>query len=573
MKKASENLRRKKIISITGGIIAVVFYAISCIMVARNNASASAAAAADSLSSNTQTITIAHWQLEDGFRESINYAIEEFEKYKASKGEKVKVVQSTVPARGYSQWFITQLISGNPADIVELNGTTDVQSRYFIPLSNEISKPNPFNKGTFAENSPWKDTYIDGMDSSINEILSEYYGVGVFRHVTRMYVNVDLIKAATGSEKLPETFDQWLTCCRQLEEYGKKLKRPIIPIGVRGIDKATVSSLYSRYFSQFNCDYNDKYAIFCDSLMTTQEKIISLAKDQFDMKRMLIPVRMTQEIGKYFSDGFTTTDESQTKFLFFTGNVGFFIDGTWAAWTMVNNTPFKVAIATVPHVSSDSKYYDAFVGRSYESSVGVSGRFGITRASKNRELALEFLQFLTSWKMNQKTMMEFCRWPSVVIKSEYKGVLKNMAPEQGDSRRSIGPPFFFSGKSRISMLESLEKIIVSQTPEPEKVFLENFRKNIPVMRSEIQNLKNDQERQFFDIEGNRNIINASLMRSDLSPEMQLNAQFRMAMTLENVVGRYKNYRVTDKALSATYEIDKQLDKYTGKNIGEAIYGN
>ena len=31
--------------------------------------------------------------------------------------------------------------------------------------------------------------------------------------------------------------------------------------------------------------------------------------------------------------------------------------------------------------------------------------------------------------------------------------------------------------------------------------------------------------------------------------------------------------LTDKAKSSTDKILKQLDKYTGKNIGEAIYGN
>ena len=123
------------------------------------------------------------------------------------------------------------------------------------------------------------------------------------------------------------------------------------------------------------------------------------------------------------------------------------------------------------------------------------------------------------------------------------------------------------------MLECLEKIIVEQSPEPEKEYLEAFRKNLPLIKSEMQNLKDNQERQFFDIEGNRNIVNASLMRSDIPTEIYLNAQFRMAMTLENVVRRHQTYRLTDKAKSSVDQIDKQLDKYTGKNIGEAIYGN
>lgn len=123
------------------------------------------------------------------------------------------------------------------------------------------------------------------------------------------------------------------------------------------------------------------------------------------------------------------------------------------------------------------------------------------------------------------------------------------------------------------MLETLEKIIITQSQEPEKDFLENFRKNIPVMRTEIKALSDSHERQFFDIEGSRNIINAELLNDNTPTEKHLNARFRMAMTLENVVNRHRLYRVTKKSFSALEDVEKDLDNYTGKNIGNAIYGN
>ena len=149
--KNTDNSSKKKIISALGGILALVFYAVSCIVVMRNNAAAELENT--DISGDLKVITIAHWQLEDGFREGINYAIKEFEKLKAAQGQKVKVIQNAIPSRGFSQWYITQLISGNPADIIELTMSPEIQSRYFLPLSTYISHPNPFNKGTPCEKS------------------------------------------------------------------------------------------------------------------------------------------------------------------------------------------------------------------------------------------------------------------------------------------------------------------------------------------------------------------------------------------------------------------------------------
>ena len=203
------------------------------------------------IDSEVKTITFAHWQLEDGFREGYSEAIKEFEKIKAAQGQKVKVIQTTVPVRGYQQWFLTQLISGNPADLMELYCSSEVRNQYFTPLSQYISRPNPFNKGTEFENIPWKDTYIDGMDSALDSAYAEYFGVGTYFHVYRLFVNLELLEKATGSRNLPETLDQWLKTCAQMKEYGKRINTPIIPIGVRGFDKETIRYLFQYYYDQF----------------------------------------------------------------------------------------------------------------------------------------------------------------------------------------------------------------------------------------------------------------------------------------------------------------------------------
>ena len=563
MKKNSDNPRRKKIISAAGGILALVFYVISCIFVARNNANAGTKN--ENLSGSVKTITIAHWQLEDGFRESIDYAIKEFEKIKAEQGVKVKVIQNAIPSRGYSQWYITQLISGNPADVIELTVSAELQSRYFVPLSSYISQPNPFNKGTPCEGIAWKDTFNDGMEGSLNPIFAEYYGAGIFRHSQRVYVNLDLLEAATGSDKTPETYEEWMECCKKIDEYAHQVQKPIIPIGVRGIDKSSIAGLYDRYFNQLNCHYNDTLSLHGDGIISKGDFFAAFADGKLDIDRLLVPVEIVRDIGKYLADGFTTTDSEQTKFLFFTGNVCFFPEGTWDAWTMVNNTPFRTKIIQVPSLSPTGKYKDIYVGRVLENGFRVAGKFGVTKASRNRELAIEFLQFLTSWKINQKTMMEFCKWPSVVIKTEYKGFLENMKPELGDSRRGVNTPFFFNTKSRGRTLESIERIIISQADDAKVVFAKDAIKNVPVLKEEFENNISDFERQLFDMEGNRTTIASQLLRTNLTYAERKNMENRAMMAVESIVTRELEKQQILSALNGMDKIKEQLENYVSEN--------
>ena len=113
---------------------------------------------------DVKVLTLAHWQLEDGFREGFDKMIARFEKLKAAQGVKVKVNQVTVPYRGFRQWLLTQLVGGDPADVVTAAVPGSVRYYYFHPLSPYLGKPNPFNVGTPLEGMPWKDTYIDGME-------------------------------------------------------------------------------------------------------------------------------------------------------------------------------------------------------------------------------------------------------------------------------------------------------------------------------------------------------------------------------------------------------------------------
>ena len=542
-----------------GLIMALTFYAVSVVMVVLNTADGNGL-----MKDDVKRIYIAHWHLEDGYREGIDDAIRQYEALKAKEGVKVRIIQSTVPVRGYQQWFVTQLISGDPADIVGiLSGSSQTQNQYLVPLSPYVSEPNPYNLGTPLAGMPWKDTYVDGMNSSLDPIYAEYFGIGTYFHVLRMFVNKELLIKATGSSKMPTTFEEWLEDCRQLREYGRKIGKPIIPIGVRGVDKATLETLFRQYYSQLNGNLGDAPSWFGTSGPSTYELFSRLADGSLERRRLLEAVDLTKELGRNFCDGFSAMDLEQTKFLFFTGNVGFFPEGTWNAWSMVKNSPFEVDVINIPIIGSDNPYYKDFTGETSEMGVGVGGKFGITKASRNFALSLDFLRFLTSYKINQMTMMDYCKWPPAVLKAEYKGLLEKFRPSQGGGRLPLIPPFALDKKSRTKMLETLEQIIVADIPEPGKYFWRQFIANIPYMIDETKDAIGNGERQFFDLEGQRSCTNLGLLRDDLARKTRTGLESRQIMGLENLVDRIRQNYLAGSGLAA-------LEKLKNKSPDEEI---
>lgn len=545
-----------------GILIAAAFYVLSVVMVIINTFRDG-----DILDSDVETITIAHWQLEDGYREGINKAIKLYEQLKRKQGKKVRVIQSTVPARGYIQWLITQLISGDPADIVELRISSQLQNQYFVPLSSYLYRANPYNKNTLLEGIPWKDTFINSLNSSLDPVYAEYYGVATCFHVQRIYVNKDLLKKATGSDRMPRTFEEWMADCKKLREYGEKTGKPIIPIGVRGFDKLTLGYIFRYYFAMLNGNLNDTCPTFC-SFASSLDILSLIAKGEADRNRLLGAVDLVQELGRNFCKGFTATDAEQTKFLFCAGNVGFFPEGSWSALSLVNNSPFEVEVINLPMIGPDNRYYK-FYTRPLSDAGFLTGKFGITKASRHFNLALDFLQFLTSYKINQMTMEEYSKWPPAVINAEYGGLLKKFKPIEGDAMRLAPVPFWLTqqSKSQTKILETLELIIINNIPNPKEYFWKRFISCLPLLIEEIKENQRSNERQFFNLEGYRSCIGAGLMGTNIQPDKRKSMNMRYSMGLENLVVRMQGQY---NSIVGMKELEKlQTENQRPNNNGDA----
>ncbi len=515
-----------------GLLLAAAFFVLSVIMVIRNHGGMSVV-----FSPDTKVITFAHWQLEDGFREGFDAAIKIYEKEKAEQGVKVKVRQVAVPVRGYAQWYLTQLIGGTPADVLEITGSSDILNQYFTPLSPFIGEPNPWNKGTPLEKMAWRETFADDMLSALDTAYSEFFSVCIFMITTRVYINADLYEQATGSTALPKNVTEWLAACEKLKEYGTKTGRPIIPIGVRGFDKATLDQLFNNYNSQMNSDFSDFASPYGFGMRTAT--VFQMINDgELDRGRILKPVELLTEIGQYFADGFPAIDLEQTKYLFFSGNVGFFIDGSYNAYSMVNNSPFRVKIMRIPELDQGHRLGKGSFGQVTELGTGIGGRIGIPKRTKNFDLALDFLRFITSYRINQMTMVEYCRWLSSLKEVDYDETMKDLEPITGTSRVAISAPFNTGTYGRRKHLQLLESVIIANPDDPAQAYWEGFLAERPMIIDELREALVGIRRSIWNMDGTRAALNAGLISGAKGKAREL-LEMRSNINLEGIVSRYE----------------------------------
>ena len=329
---------------------------------------------------------------------------------------------------------------------------------------------------------------------------------------------------------------------------------------MRGFDKGTIGQLLSTYNSQLTTDLSDTGSPYGYGV-ATGEIFRQINAGELDKDKLLEPVEVVTEIGKYFADGFSAIDLEQTKYLFFAGNVAFFIDGTYNAWSMINNAPFEVKVIQIPVLDEKHPLGAKAFGRITELGSGIQGKFGIPKKTKHFDLALDFLRFLTSWKVNQLVMVENCKWMSSLKEVEYTGAMKDFEPVTNTSHTAVTTPFTSTGTlaNRLT-LQRLENSIIHQPEDPKQYFWDDFLKARPQLIEEIVEANYGVMRNLWSMDGTRSALAVGAEITE--PGSRENGLFMMRsnINLEGIVSRYKT---VDNNVELVEELGK-LEEY-GKN--------
>ncbi|AHF89838.1 sugar ABC transporter substrate-binding protein [Opitutaceae bacterium TAV5] len=345
------------------------------------------------------TIRIGHWLLHEGMRESFDEAARAYE----ARRPDVKVEQIAVPLRIWPAWVRTQLIGGTAPDVLGMNTLNEeFINRYFLPLVDAVAEPNLWNAGTSLEGIPWRETFIDGLDSMLALVptTGEVQSVMLQLNAVRLFYNKPLMRAVTGSDAPPADYAALRALGRQVTDYNAAAAgRRLIPVAACG---PYAEILFGRLLPS----QTQQLAIALSPMQTLNLTAADLARAFRDGRigygapEIRSSLALLRDVSALMQPGFYQLNRDDALFTFLQGNALMIFAGSWDYAVFARNGEFEVGICPMPVPAAGDPDYGRFVlGLQAETGSSPEATFGVVRNSPHPEIAIDFLRFLTSHHM------------------------------------------------------------------------------------------------------------------------------------------------------------------------------
>lgn len=348
------------------------------------------------------TISVGHWLLQAGMREAFDEAATDYMRLHPG----VSVEQIPVPIRAWPSWLRTQLVGGTAPDITGmLTANEELATRYFLPLSDHVGAPNPYNAGTPLEGLPWVDTFVDGMNAMrlITPTSGDIHGVNLQVNTQRLYYNKRLLREVTGADRPPEDYASLRALQGQVERYNRTHGKKLTPIASCGP--------YSNFlFERLLPSQTQKLAIELSPSRNFQVSQLELARLTLEGRvsfrstpEFHASLHLLRDVSALMTVGYESRQRDDALFDFLQEKAVMIFAGSWDYGVFVRDGDFPVGITRMALPSSDDPEYGRFVlGPASESNGSPEATLGIVRSSRHPEVALDFLHFLTSRAIAQK---------------------------------------------------------------------------------------------------------------------------------------------------------------------------
>ena len=350
------------------------------------------------------TIRFAHWQIERGPPDGIAAAIQRYEEL----NPRVRVVQVLIPgASVYPQWMRSNLAGDTGPDLLEwgawIPGQKDIPARYFTPLTAELAKPNPYNRGTSQAGIPWEKTFHDNLLGPRRDSPDpgQVYAVTISETTVRLFCNLDLLRAATGSTAAPKSFDDLRRIFAEVKAYSRRTGRVVSGLaGSRDNGLWIVGPIFTAPLLGVDRELDDRGYLF----MYNRDVLAAYLAGRWNYERPAVKagLQLMREVAQAMKPGFLQLHRDDAMLEFFRGEAVFIYTGTWDATSLRRMAPFKVVPMRLPNVQPDDPEVGRYIiGISGEGQGETSLAMYLNKNSAHPEEAIDFLRFLTSVEGNQ----------------------------------------------------------------------------------------------------------------------------------------------------------------------------
>lgn len=360
-------------------------------------------------------IRIAHWQLESGLREAEEALAQRY--MAAHPGVTIELIP--VPYRVYGTWLRTQLVGGTAPDLVEFGQMqTDVQdellARYFTPLTAELERPNPYNAGTALAATPWRETFVDGLDGSYrNSNLKEYFLIPTAMTTERIYYNRTLWHEVLGDTAEPRTFAELQQIGTRVRAFARRTGRLVVPVagsqGSLGALDREFASQTQRLGLDLDLDHN---------LVAVNTEIAAgwlRGRWHSDGPEFRRGFELARDLADLMTPGFVNLGRDDATFLFLQDRALMVYAGSWDYTSLVHQAGFPIGVFPLPLPAlDDPRFGTGRLGPFNELDRGAQCNFALNASSPHRAVALDFLRFVSSLEGN-RLFMERSHWLPAVV--------------------------------------------------------------------------------------------------------------------------------------------------------------
>jgi raffinose/stachyose/melibiose transport system substrate-binding protein len=395
-----------------GPVFVVGAFAWSCVFISTHRQAANPP--------GSLVLHIAHWQLEAGVRDGLAEMADAY-RQAAPDHANIVIVQDAIPLTTYGQWVSSQLIGNTAPDIVEVgNGLSDAVwlsylNRYFVPLTDVVDRPNPYNAGNNLADVPLRQTYIDGMRGGYVDELQEYIKFPLTHFTDRIFFNRDLLFRLTGLREPPKEYRAFLDCCRKIAAAKDSRGQNYIPIAC---SRYHLNIIWApEFFDPLTYDALPYTDLKRDGVVGIDEQYAATRVGWMNMRFPAIRARfkMLAEMIPFFQQGYLGLNRDEAVFPFAQQRAVFITTGSWDVASLIEQArgQFDVGICDFPWPSTHDPEFGAFFhAPTYESTPSDKFAFSVTRTGHVQQ-AMDFLLFCAS-RENNARLNRAVHWMPVI---------------------------------------------------------------------------------------------------------------------------------------------------------------
>jgi raffinose/stachyose/melibiose transport system substrate-binding protein len=374
---------------------------------------------------DTPTLRVSHWLLETGYRESLDEIGKLWELENLRAGRRVRFEQVVVPTRVYAAWMRTNLVGATAPDLIYVkraNGATEeVMARYFEPLNEIVSQPNPHNANTPLAGLRWGDTFVDNLAiTGTSAGLADIYAIPTSAVSVRLYFNRALLREITGRSELPDKFPDFIAMCTDIRKWSEKTGRRVSPIAGSRYNTTLLFNLLIGGLTQTTTRQIDLRG---DLAVGPAELLFAMSQGNWSatQRDQRAALAALHQLAGEMQPGFLQLQREDATIQFGQQQAVILVGGSWSANSMRSEIPFEIGVNALPLPERGDADWGAGVRGPVGDNAGLFFEgLALPVGGKQRELAIDFLRFFSSWKAYSR----------YVEKSGCLPVVKQVAPTE-----------------------------------------------------------------------------------------------------------------------------------------------